>query len=50
MTVDEIMALADAFRKSGSVEDENALRAAVEQIVRERDAHARASASNYAAL
>ena len=37
MTVDEIMVLADAFRKSGGVEDENALRAAVEQIVRERD-------------
>ena len=33
--VDSIMALADAFRKSGSVEDENALRAAVEQLVRQ---------------
>ena len=32
---DSIMALADAFRKSGSVEDENALRAAVERLVRE---------------
>ena len=50
MTTDEIMELADDWRISGSIEHWEALRAAVEQLVRERDAHARASASNYAAF
>ena len=53
---DQIMKLADEWyahgqtSHSGIEEKYAALRAAVEQIVRERDAHAKASASNYAAL